>query len=362
MIEECVIIGGGVSSLSAANQLVHLGISPLLIESGNFPCHRICGEYFSHECLEILQRWDIGLPSRIDKVRFVKGEKQIQFSLPIAAGSCSHFEFDINLFNRALAKGARALCGTSVQALHMPSQTEEPYELELSNGQKIKARHLIIGTGKIPKTKNMQLEMPKMKYLGFKAHFEGIEMDNALEMNLFPGGYLGIAKVNENVVNIAAIVSKPFLNNHDPENFINKVLFEDAPSTLKDKLKNASMIFPKWLMCQIPEFGIRNNPVWERVFWIGDAAGGIPPVSGEGLAIAITSGCMAADYLAKKDAFSFKTDWLKRYRKRYFWAQLLHYGLLNPWMNKIGFQACSMLPSLPLHFWKLTRETKNHMR
>ncbi len=53
MIEDCVIVGGGVAGLSAANRLADAGLSPLIVEASKYPAHRICGEFlhrtFAHE-------------------------------------------------------------------------------------------------------------------------------------------------------------------------------------------------------------------------------------------------------------------------------------------------------------------------
>ncbi len=65
MVEDCVIIGGGVAGLCAANYLTDAGLRPLIIESGNFPSHRICGEFLSHESLPILQNWQIPITNNI---------------------------------------------------------------------------------------------------------------------------------------------------------------------------------------------------------------------------------------------------------------------------------------------------------
>lgn len=357
MIEDCVIIGGGIAGLSAANQLIDAGMKPLIVDGGEYPCHRICGEYFSHESLTSLQKWDIPLNFKINFARFVKGRKEIEFKLPIPASTCSHFECDAMLFDRALKNGSRALCKTTVQSVQLPSNKMETYQLMLSNNQTIKTRHLIIGTGKLPKINGIKSQLPEMKYFGFKAHFEGIEMSDRIEMHLFSGGYLGLANVNANTTNIAALVCKDRIDDWEqPEKLMQKLMVEESMPFLKQRMKNAKMLFPKWLVTSIPEFGIRENPQLERVFWIGDAAGGIPPVSGEGLAIAVTSGCMAADYLLKSDAHQFKMDWLKRYHKRYFWAQTLHKGLIRPWINEVGIRLCQLVPSIPVYAWKLTRE------
>ena len=125
---------------------------------------------------------------------------------------------------------------------------------------------------------------------------------------------------------------------------------------LKNRLLKSRKIFPQWLTGRIPEFGIRKNPEWDRVFWIGDAAGSIPPVSGDGLAIAVTSGCMAAEYLMNRDAHAFRKAWLKRYKSRFFWAQQLHRIIMTPWAINLAAPVCQTFPSLPLLSWKLTRE------
>ena len=149
MIEECVIIGGGVAGLSAANRLADSGASPLIVDGGEYPCYRLCGEYFSHESFPILRKWGIPLSGKINFVRFIKGNQKIGFQLPVSAASCSRFDFDVKLFERALKNGARALCKTTVEAMRLPHISGEPYELDLSNNQTIKARHLMIGTGKL---------------------------------------------------------------------------------------------------------------------------------------------------------------------------------------------------------------------
>ena len=118
----------------------------------------------------------------------------------------------------------------------------------------------------------------------------------------------------------------------------------------------ARKVFPQWLIGQLPEFGIRKNPSWQKVFWIGDAAGSIPPICGDGLALAVTSGCMAADYFLNSNAEQFQHDWLQRVKKRFFYAKQLHRLMLNPMTNTLAIKMGNLFPQLPLHLWKATRE------
>lgn len=197
-----------------------------------------------------------------------------------------------------------------------------------------------------------------MKYVGIKAHFEGISLDRALEMYSFEGGYLGISTLDDRTVNIACLVLKNRVEN-SPELWIEQLKEDPTMALFKERISKARMLFPKWLVGEIPEFGIRDRPLWERVFWIGDAAGSIPPVSGEGLAMAITSGCMAADYYLNEDAEAFKKAWKKRYGKRLFFAGQLHKMMLTSWMGHLAIPICHLFPSLPIYFWEQTRETTN---
>jgi flavin-dependent dehydrogenase len=136
----------------------------------------------------------------------------------------------------------------------------------------------------------------------------------------------------------------------NPKDFIKALVEKNS------RFSKARMIFPKWLMGQLPEFGIRTNRDLPNVFWIGDTAGSIPPVCGDGLAIAVTSGCMAADYFLGEGAVAFKKDWLKRYRHRFFMAKLIHQVMMNRWTNNLAITACNTFPKLPIFFWSQTRE------
>jgi flavin-dependent dehydrogenase len=353
MIEECVIIGGGVAGLSAANHLVDEGVFPLIIDGGKYPSHKICGEFFSHECLRILNRWKIPMTGEIKSASFNSPKKTIEFDLPKASASCSRFSFDTSLFERAMLKGARALTEVSVTTLIKHSNS---YQIALSNGQTIEARQLMIGTGKIPKITQDQKNL-EMAYFGFKAHFENIDIGKCVEMHLFPGGYLGISNVDEKVTNIACLVKKEKVSQFEnPEDFINDLLKDKSMGAFQNRMKSAKMISPKWLVGQLPEFGIRKNPKLDNIYWIGDAAGSIPPISGDGLAIAITSGCMAAENYMFKNAANFQTEWLKRYRRRFLVANSIHKIMTHDWTKGIAMSTCQTFPKLPLFLWSQTRE------
>lgn len=197
---------------------------------------------------------------------------------------------------------------------------------------------MIVGSGKFRQDE-------QTKYVGFKAHFEGIELKSTLEMYLFEGGYLGISPIDEKTVNVACIIKKSKAKSFQIEEVC-------------EKIKNGNRIFPQWLSGEIPEFGIRKTAHLENVFWIGDAAGTIPPITGEGLSIAISSGVLAANSLYCKKPQEFKKLWLKKYRRQFLLGMLLHQAVLNPITAKMGFSIFKHFPACTRYIYQNTRTKK----
>src|SRR5579859_2392549 len=112
MIHDCIIIGGGLAGLSAANRLVDLGIKPLVIESGDYPSHKVCGEFYSPECIKYLNEWGIVPPVKINKIKFIAQSSTFDMNLDTPAGGISRALCDFLLMQRASKLGATILTHT----------------------------------------------------------------------------------------------------------------------------------------------------------------------------------------------------------------------------------------------------------
>lgn len=349
--KDCIIIGGGVAGLSAAIRLTELGKAPLVLEAGQYPGQRICGEFFSPECLPILQKWNVTPAASIEKCSFISHDKCIHFTLPATARGTSRYDFDMQLVQLARKNGAEVLTEAVVDTLLQPKSGKDPYQVVLADGRSFQSKSLMIGTGRLPQLKHSTTS--QLTYAGFKAHFSDIDMHETLEMHCFDGGYVGISPVADGIVNIACLVRLDRMQGQD--NFMQTLATQQNMQRFSQHLEKGRMLFPAWMMGKVPEFGMRQNPAWPNVFWIGDAAGSIPPVCGDGLGIAITTGVMAAEYFSDKGAEAFKKDWLQSYRRRFFWGRLLHEVVQRPYLSSFAAGCCRLFPSLPHKLFKLTR-------
>ena len=276
---DYVIVGGGVAGLAAAIRLTELGIQPLVVEAGNYPSHKVCGEFISPNGCELLKQWEI-TPNPIYKTRLHIENKTSVFTFPKPAGALSHLQLDPQLADRARRGGATILTNTRIE------------EIE------IEPKNLIIATGRYRK------ESFKCCYYGYKSHFTNLEAD-CLEMHAFSGGYYGIAPIEEGKFNVASISRS------------------DSPP-----------MEGEWMKASIPNFGVRKTPNWENTYFIGDAAGTIPPATGNGLTMALLSGVMGAEYALKGDVAGFKKAWHRRFSSQIYWGKVAHHILLKPSIAK----------------------------
>lgn len=344
---DCIIIGGGVAGLSAAIRLTELGKKPLLLEAGKYPSQKVCGEFFSPECVPILERWGIKFCRKISDVRFHSSHREIAFPLPESAGSASRYTIDKDLVNILEGRGGDVRTEAAVNGL---KEVDGIYEVTLSSGEMFYSKSLIVGTGRLP---NLHAARPDFIYTGFKAHFSGVTMENTIEMYCFDGGYVGVSPIGKNSVNVACLVRRDCVV--DRSSFMAELMERPGMESFKGRLKGAKMLFDEWMGGDVPEFGIRTHPDWRSVFWIGDAAASIPPVCGDGLGMAVTSGVMAAEYMAEGKDQEFQADWYSHYRKRILWGKCLHKLVMTPWLCQVAFRLCKLFPTLPKWVFTLTR-------
>lgn len=341
------VIGGGVSGLCAAIKLQELGYQAIIIESGSYPSHKVCGEFISPESLPFLN--SLGIQTcPIPRARFFLGSNSIEFPFSKAAGGLSHISLDPQLLEKAVNAGAKVLTDTKVVHFEPKRSPEEYHTIILSNGEKLEVPLAIIATGRIPSLGKMaSTKPPTAQFVGFKAHFKGIDVTDSLEMHLTAGGYLGISPIEDGQVNIACLVRVGSLSSEADrvERFV-ETLAEQNP-ILKRHLQRGTNVFGKWLQTEVPAFGFRKTPQWPDVYFIGDAALAIPPASGQGISLAIEGGLLAALAIKAGNPEDFQKQFRKAHFRQMAAARALHYLLMNPLMTRLAFAGSAMIPALP---------------
>ena len=348
---ETVIIGGGFAGLAAARRLIELGIKPLIIEAGSYPAHKVCGEFFSPSSVPVLKGWGIDLIP-IRQVRLQTHAQSLAFNLPFSSGALSHITLDTELASQITRLGGTIFTNTKVEKLIPPSDDEGIHKIILSSGEEIFAKHLLIAAGRLSSHSNIA---PVIRYVGFKTHFSGIDLNSTLEMFSFRGTYLGLVPIENGKANMACITTiKNFKRASSSKQFMQR-LIESDPSLYR-LISPGNNLFDNWLEAFVPEFGVRSPPNWPRTYWIGDAAATIPPASGNGLSLALASGLLAAEYVIRDDPIGFKDAWRKRSAPQIFYGKGLHRLMLHPFLSHCAIFTGNLFPSLGAKIFSSSRE------
>jgi len=303
---DVIIAGGGLAGLVSALHLAQKGMQVLLIEKNGYPKHKVCGEYISNEVLPYLvsigfDPFDFGAKNITDFTLSTPGSRSISTKLPLGGFSISRYCIDWKLSKKAIEKGAKIH-----QATVTDIQFQDGQFTVSTNQQDIFNAELVIGS--FGKRSNLDIKLDrdfmkkKAPFLGVKAHYKGDFPEEAVGLHNFPGGYCGISKVENDHINICYLADfKSFKKHKNIQSFQEQVMSQNK--FLKKAFNEYEMVFEKPLTISQVSFSAKD-PVENHVLMVGDAAGMIHPLAGNGMGMAISAGQMASllilDYKAGK--------------------------------------------------------------
>ncbi|EIM28897.1 NAD(P)/FAD-dependent oxidoreductase [Microvirga lotononidis] len=302
--EEVVIVGGGLAGASAASTLADAGRPVLVIERDAEARHKVCGEFLSIEAQTYLSHLGIDLDavgaSRISRLRLVRKLKLIEVELPFVARGLSRRVLDEALLREAEARGARILRGRAVRSI---STDHSGVAIDMGPGDSIAAGSVLLASGKHDVRGVKRTSSGAMNDLiGFKLHYrmarnERQDLDGAVEVILFRGGYAGLQMVEQDIANLCLVVSRQRFEQvgKNWDDLLSSIT-DECPH-LGERLQCARALFERPLsIFQIP-YGFLHGPDRDEpqgLFRLGDQVGVIPSFTGEGMSIALHSGCLAA--------------------------------------------------------------------
>ncbi|MFN3755206.1 NAD(P)/FAD-dependent oxidoreductase [Flavobacterium sp.] len=355
---KVVIIGGGLAGLTAAIHLRKLDIPVILIEKNSYPKHKVCGEYISNEVLPYFQWLNIAVedlkPTHINKLQFstISG-KTINTDLPLGGFGVSRYALDYFLFQRATADG----CEMIQESVENINFTDDVFTVTTSKETIIKSKIVLGAFGKrsnIDIQLNRNFIQKKSPWLAIKAHYEGNFPDDVVGLYNFNGGYCGVSKVENNRINICYLASYETFKKHKDSAVYQREVIEQNLH-LKHIFQNTQLLFDKPLTISQISFE-QKQPVENHILMIGDTAGLIHPLCGNGMAMAIHSAKIAAEVINNFSKEKIKSratleqiytqQWNKNFKNRLRTGRLLANILLKPKLSNIAFRIVMIAPFL----------------
>ena len=332
---DVAVIGGGVAGLAAAILFAQQGFAVTVLEKGEYPRHKVCGEYLSRESKPLLER--LGLEENLEELPFVNGlevtttgNAALHAALPLGGIGWSRYAMDAALARAAERQGVALLTNTKVETV-VPAG--EDFLLTTPAGE-LRAR-LVVGSWGRKGNLDVQLQRPFLEqrgtgldgWLGIKhqVRWEDLPADR-ISLHNFAGGYCGVSPVeagahcvcylvHEDVLKAAGTISELEAN----------VLGKNAH--LKALWSEAAFLYERPLAVSGVSFR-RRAPVEGGVLLCGDTAGVIPPLCGNGMSMGLRAAQLAFDCgvpflkgaVGRQEMESrYTTHWQQAFRMR-LWA------------------------------------------
>jgi flavin-dependent dehydrogenase len=345
-MDRALVIGGGPAGAGLAIRLAQAGRAVTLLERETGPHDKVCGEFLSYEAADSLRRLGVDAHALgavpIDRVAVCAGTRRTETALPFTALSLSRRVLDEAVLARAAAVGAEVRRGVRVTAL----SRNGAWRAQGEGGEGFEAATVFLATGKHDIRGWKRPRGRQGDLIGFKVHlrlFGAHALDRLIELHLFPGGYAGLELVEEGRANLCLVVRRRAFGGRW------EALFERllrASPHLARRLDGAEAEAPKPLaIAAIPYGYVRTRS--EGLWRLGDQAAVIPSFAGEGMAIALHSAELAADFaLAGRGPDDFQRTLARHVRVQVAGATLVSQALVRPALQGLIGSALAVAPGL----------------
>ena len=347
---EAGIIGGGLGGLSLAILLARQGKEVTLWEKSSYPFHRVCGEYISRESYPFLQELLPEFPwqevAQIDQLVLSSPTgKILRQKLGLGGIGISRFRLDEALAKKAREEGIQLLEGCRIL-----DWTENENGFEVKSSEETWACNTLFlsyGKGKGP-GENPRNTNAARNFVGIKYHIRFDHPANEIQLHNFRNGYAGMSRVEDGISCLCYLVDSRELQScgNDIQRMETEVLSRNPQ--LKRIFSEAEFLWPSPKVISGVRFGFQPGNRGNALV-LGDAAGSIAPLSGNGMSMALRSSYGLANILRQHQKPEQIQQAYQQFRNRHFSARIRAGSLIQDFFGKelLGEAALNILRLAP---------------
>ncbi len=291
---QTVIIGGGLAGLTLAVQEATAGRAVVVLEKETYPFHKVCGEYISRESADFLTRLGVPLAALnlpVIKRLTVTAPDGTAIHRPLGLGGIgvSRYFLDQFLANLVRERGGEVREGVRVTDVRFDAAADH-FTLETSSGP-VQAR-VVAGAWGRRANLDVKLARPYLanrhdaahNFVGVKHHLRLPDFPpDLIELHNFRDGYAGLSRVEDGRTCMAYLTTAENLRHAGSIAALEATVLAANPA-LAARLQAAEFLLQPPLTISQVTFN-RKAPVENHLLLLGDAAGTIAPLAGNGMSM-----------------------------------------------------------------------------
>jgi flavin-dependent dehydrogenase len=359
---DVAVAGGGLAGLALSIQCAQAGYRTVLFEKEKYPFQKVCGEYISFESWNFLE--ELGVPLSQMNLPIIRrllvtapNGKELEQNLPLGGFGISRYKLDAILAEIAKQNGVELIEGTKVDDIEFKN---EMFNVQCSTFN-VESK---VAVGAFGKRTNLDvrwkrkfiLQKPNKlnNYIGIKYHVKINWPEDLIALHNFENGYCGISQIEGNKYCLCYLTTAKNLERCDhsipqmekqilSRNRHLKKIFEDAAIISRLPVTISQISFEK------------KEQVYNHLLLIGDAAGMIAPLCGNGMSMALHGSKIAFEQIHlflqnKIPRWQMEHDyahaWKKQFSKRLRTGRMVQRFFGSILLSDLLISALKPFPSL----------------
>jgi flavin-dependent dehydrogenase len=367
---DVAIIGGGLAGLSLSILLAKKSYKVILFEKEKYPFHKVCGEYISLESWDFIER--LGLQLSQMNLPIIKklivtspaGQK-IESDLSPGGFGISRYLLDNSLSKIARENGVQIFEEVKITNLEF---AHDKFTISAS-GKNVQSK---VAVGSFGKRSNLDVKWKRLfvkkkpgklnNYIGVKYHVQSTFPTDTISLHKFKNGYCGISRIEQNKYCLCYLTTARNLStNNNSVSLMEKNVLHKNPY-LKQLFENSNILFDSPVVISQISFD-KKSQVEDHVLMVGDAAGMIAPLCGNGMSMAFQGAKIAAEHInnylqnkvPRKSMEKYYTHgWNSHFNTRLLVGRTIQSFFGKDWITNLFIRTLQIFPAVTRYLISLT--------
>ncbi|MEU6416072.1 NAD(P)/FAD-dependent oxidoreductase [Streptomyces spiralis] len=329
---DLVIVGGGPAGLATALHAARAGLDTVIAEPRRAPVDKACGEGLMPGAVRALARLGLDVPGHpITGIRYVQGLRQVQAVFRHGPGLGARRTDLHNALHQAVLDA-----GVPVLRMRVEDVRQDATGVSIP-GTGLRARWLVAADGlhsPMRRSLGLQAQSRGVPRYGLRRHYAVPPWSPYVEVHWGQHAEAYVTPLGSELVGVALLTAQraPFTTQLESFRALAARL---PPEKAVTAVRGAGPLRQK-----------ARTRAHGRVLLVGDAAGYIDALTGEGLSLALTGAEALVANLRRSTPSRYETDWSRATRRHRLLTELLVSARQRPALAPRIVPAAACLPRL----------------